>query len=111
MASTLIGKPSPVVLAAASAAVAEGFQQLRERVREAGPLDVREQNLILLSGFTVARKESGFKSHARRALEGGATADEVRHAVLLNLGAVASIELVADALRWADEVISARTGT
>src|ERR1700722_13775471 len=110
MPSNLTGKPSPAVLAAASAEVGAGFQELRERVRAAGPLDAREQNLILLSGFTVARQESGFKSHARRAMEGGATGDEVRHAVVLNLGAIASIELVADALRWADEVISARAG-
>jgi 4-carboxymuconolactone decarboxylase len=72
---------------------------------QSGPLDERTRELILLGAFTAARQEGGFKSHARRAIAAGATPDEVRQAVAITMGNVTSIEVVADALLWADEVI------
>jgi alkylhydroperoxidase/carboxymuconolactone decarboxylase family protein YurZ len=53
----------------------------------------------------VGRQEGGFKSHCRRALAAGATPEEVRQAVVITLSNVASIEVVADALLWVDEVV------
>lgn len=102
-------RPSPVTVKNASNAVGEAFLALRAAIGTAATLDAKTQELILLSGFLVARQESGFKAHCKRALENGASADDVRTAVLVNLGAVASIELVADALNWADDVLAART--
>ena len=89
--------------------VADGFQSaMRKAVDTAGPLDTRTRELILLAGYITARQGEGFKTHANRAMDAGATADEVRHACVLVLGATAALEPVVDALIWADEVIGAR---
>jgi 4-carboxymuconolactone decarboxylase len=88
--------------------VGEGFSALRGAAGKAGPLEPKILELILLSGYTVARMEGGYKTHAKRALDAGATPEEVLHATVINFGANAAIEQVADALSWADEVIAAR---
>ena len=99
--------PSPQTVGRYFPGVVEGHRALQAAAAAGGPLDERTRELILLAGFTVARQEGGFKSHCRRALAAGATADEVRQAVVITLSNVASIEVVADALLWADEVIGA----
>lgn len=99
--------PSPQTVRTHFAAVADAHSTLVRAAAEGGPLDERTRELILLGAFTVARQEGGFKSHARRALQAGATPDEVRQAAVLCLSNVASVEIVADALLWAGEVIGA----
>ncbi len=87
--------------------VFDTFGKLRRAVDAAGPLDTKTRELILLAGFTVGRQEGGYRAHCKRAMDAGATAEEVRQATVICLGATAAIELVADALSWADEVIAA----
>ena len=108
MAVDTAKRPSPVVLKSSFPSVAESFAALRAAIVKAGSLDQKLQELIVLAGFVVARQESGFKSHARRALDHGAAPEDVKTAVVVNLGATASIELVGDALRWVDEVLAER---
>lgn len=85
----------------------EAHRALQRAAAAGGPLDERTRELILLGAFTAARQEGGFKSHAQRALAAGATAAELRQAVAITMGNVTSIEGVADALRWVDEVTQA----
>jgi alkylhydroperoxidase/carboxymuconolactone decarboxylase family protein YurZ len=99
--------PSPETIRKHFPGVLEGHQALQRAAAGGGPLDERMRELILLAAFTVGRQEGGFKSHCRRALRAGATPDEVRQAVVITMSNVASIEVVADALLWADEVIAA----
>jgi alkylhydroperoxidase/carboxymuconolactone decarboxylase family protein YurZ len=89
--------------------VAASFAALRSGLVAGGPIEPKMLEVIQLAAFTIARQESGFKSHCRRALDLGATPDEVRHAV--DLGATASIEVVADALHWIDDVLAAIPAT
>lgn len=84
------------------------FAALRGAASKAGPLDAKTLELCLLSGYIVARMEGGYKAHAKRALDLGATPAEIVHATAFNLGANAAIEAVSDALTWADEIIGAR---
>lgn len=91
-----------------SAAIHESFRAFRTSLESAGPLDARTRELILLGGFTVARQEGGFKTHCRRALELGASLEEVRHAAVISFGAISSLEATADALRWVDDVVNSR---
>jgi 4-carboxymuconolactone decarboxylase len=98
--------PSPQTIGRFFPGVIEGHRALQASAAQGGPLDERTRELILLGAFTVGRQEGGFKSHCRRALAAGATADEVRHAVVITMSNVASIEVVADALLWADEVLA-----
>jgi alkylhydroperoxidase/carboxymuconolactone decarboxylase family protein YurZ len=100
-------RPSPLTVKAAAPAVGDAFLALRDAIDASSALDAKTRELVVLAGFVVARQEAGFKAHARRALANGATADELRAAALVTLGAVASIEHVADAITWADEVAAA----
>jgi 4-carboxymuconolactone decarboxylase len=97
--------PSPQTLGTHFPDMLEAHRALQAAAAQGGPLDERTRELILLGAFTAARQEGGFKSHARRAIAAGATPAEVRQAVAITMGNVTSIEVVADALLWAEEVI------
>ena len=95
--------PSPQTLGKQFPGMLEAHRALQAAA--GGPLDERTRELILLGAFTAARQEGGFKSHARRAIAAGATPAELRQAVAITMGNVTSIEVVADALLWVDEVV------
>jgi alkylhydroperoxidase/carboxymuconolactone decarboxylase family protein YurZ len=97
--------PSPQTLGKYFPGMIEAHHALQKAAVDGGPLDEKTRELILLGAFTAARQEGGFKSHARRALAAGATAEELRQAVALTMGNVTSIEVVADALLWVEAVV------
>jgi alkylhydroperoxidase/carboxymuconolactone decarboxylase family protein YurZ len=76
---------------------------LRAAVDSAGPLEAKTRELVLLGAYTAARQPLAFKVHYRRALVAGATVEEAKHAVLMTLGAAATLEPTVDALIWIDE--------
>lgn len=84
------------------------FAALRGAAGKAGPLDAKTLELCLLSGYIVGRMEGGFKTHAKRALDLGATKDELVHATAFNLAANAALEAVTNALTWIDEIAGAK---
>jgi 4-carboxymuconolactone decarboxylase len=96
---------SPQTLGRHFPGMLEAHRALQTVAAQSGPLDERTRELILLGAFTAARQEGGFKSHARRALTAGATPEMLRQAVAITMGNVTSIEVVADALLWIDEVV------
>ena len=109
MAQTVAPPISPVDrVRAVSPKIAESFQALRQAIDEAGPLERKYRELCNLSAFTTARIEGAFKTHCGRALEAGATQEEIRQACVLPFGATQAIGPIADALRWAEEVFAAR---
>jgi 4-carboxymuconolactone decarboxylase len=59
------------------------YDALSNACHKAGPLDKKTRRLVKLGIAIGMNSEGGIRSHARRALEEGITADEVRHAVLL----------------------------
>ena len=100
-----VRKPSSIAaLKASSPSIAEAFLKLRSVVVAESSLDAKTQELILLAGYVVGRQEGGFRTHAGRALEAGATVADLKTAVLLTLGGQASVEAVGDALGWVDEI-------
>ncbi|HEY7061620.1 MAG TPA: carboxymuconolactone decarboxylase family protein [Chloroflexota bacterium] len=103
MATTRARNPMEIVTDS-SAATAEAFQALRKAVNEAGPLPQSTRELIVSSNFATLGVQGAFMTHAKRALDGGATIEELRHAVLLTLGANAPFPRVAAALGWVDEL-------
>lgn len=72
-----------------------------------GPLDTRTRELVKLGIAIGASAEGAVKSHARRALEQGATRDEVEHAVVLALTTVGFPAMIA-ARVWVNEVFEAK---
>ncbi len=83
---------------------------LGKAARAAGPLDEKTSQLIQLAGAATVRSEGAVHSHARRALEAGATAEELRHALLL-LTSTIGFPAVSAALSWLDDVLAMQTGS
>ena len=73
-------------------------------VRKAGPLNEKTAHLIQLGAAAAIRSEGAVHSHARRALEAGATQDEVRHALLVVASTIGFPNVVA-AFSWAEDVL------
>ena len=87
-----------------SAKTAEAFQALRRAVNEDGPLPTHIRELIVSAAFATQGEEGAFRTPARRALVAGASPEELRHAVLVTLGANATFPKVAAALRWVESL-------
>ncbi len=73
-------------------------------VAEAGPLSDKVRQLVQLAAAAAIRSEGAVHSHARRAVEAGASAEEVRHAILLLTSTIGFPTVVA-AMTWADDVL------
>lgn len=86
--------------------LARAVDQLGTAATNAGPLDKKTVELIRLATAVGARGEGGVHSHTRRALEAGATADEIRHAVLLSVTSIGFPNTMA-AMSWVEDVLEA----
>ena len=84
--------------------VLQSHQELGKAVREAGPIDEKTAQLIQLAAAAAVRSEGGVHSHVKRALQAGATADEVYHSLIL-LTSTIGFPTVAASLSWAREII------
>jgi 4-carboxymuconolactone decarboxylase len=83
-------------------AYVDALERLGETVKSIGPLDARTCHLIQLAGAAASRSEGAVHSHARRALQAGATLDEIHHA-LLCLTSTIGFPAVSAALSWVDD--------
>lgn len=63
--------------------VAEAYERLGDTTRRAGSLTERETELIKLALAAGARLEGAVHSHARRALDAGASEEDLRHVGVL----------------------------
>ncbi len=84
--------------------VGRAYRSLGDAVAAAGPLDVKTSSLIKIGISVGARLEGAVRSHVRKALEAGATAEEIRHAILQATTTVGFPTMMAG-LSWADEVL------
>jgi AhpD family alkylhydroperoxidase len=87
--------------------VMSAVEQLGKATTDAGPLDEKTKQLVQLGAAAALRSEGAVHSHTRRALDAGATAAEVHHALLLLTSTIGFPTVVA-ALTWADDVIDRR---
>jgi len=69
-----------------------------------GPLDESTSHLVQIAAAAAIGSEGAVHSHVRRALDAGATEEEVRHAVLLLVSTI-GFPRAAAAMAWTDEVI------
>ena len=86
--------------------VSEAYDGLDEQCNAAGPLDRRACRLVKLGIAIGAGAPGAVRSHARRALEEGLAAADLRHAVALGLTTVGLPATVA-AMIWVNEVLEA----
>jgi 4-carboxymuconolactone decarboxylase len=81
-------------------------EALGQAVRESGPLDSKVLHLVQLAAAAAIRSEGAVHSHVRRALEAGATPDEIRHAVIA-LTSTIGFPNVTATLSWCEDVLKA----
>jgi alkylhydroperoxidase/carboxymuconolactone decarboxylase family protein YurZ len=82
----------------------DAVEALGATVRHAGPLEEKVIQLIQLGAAAAIHSEGAVHSHVRRAVEAGATAEEIRH-TLISLTSTIGFPTVVAAVSWADDVI------
>jgi AhpD family alkylhydroperoxidase len=86
------------------AAVTKAYEALGEACAQAGPLDAKTRELVKLGMAIGGRLEGAVHSHTRRALEAGASPDEVRHVVALAAPTLGFPTTIAVST-WVDDVL------
>jgi AhpD family alkylhydroperoxidase len=84
--------------------VLDAVANLGRSIREAGPLDEKQSQLIQLAAAAVLKAEGAVHSHTKRALKAGASPEEIRHALVL-LTSTIGYPNVAAALSWVDDIL------
>ena len=87
--------------------VYRALETLGKALREEGPLHGKTAHLIQLAAAASVRSEGSVHSHTRRALEAGATPQEIRHAVLLLVSTI-GYPTTAAALSWVNDILKNR---
>ena len=85
-------------------------ESLGKATKQEGPLDEKTAQLIQLAAAAAIRSEGAVHSHTKRALEAGASVDEIRH-VLILLTSTLGFPCVMAAMSWADEHLEAFKAT
>jgi AhpD family alkylhydroperoxidase len=73
-------------------------------VKELGPIDDKTSQLIQLAASAAIRSEGAVHSHARRAIDLGASSDEIYQTILL-LTSTIGFPNVAAAISWIDDLL------
>lgn len=82
----------------------EAVETLGQAAKRAGPLDEKTAQFVQLAAAAAIRSEGAVHSHVRRALEAGATPEDIRHALILLVSTIGFPTVVA-ALTWAEDVL------
>lgn len=89
--------------------VGDAYQALGKAVARAGPLDGKTRELIKLGVAIAAGQQGGTHSHTRKALDAGATPDELRHAAMQTLTTL-GFPTMMRGLSWVEDVLSGESG-
>jgi 4-carboxymuconolactone decarboxylase len=86
--------------------LAEAYRTVGDLASNSGPIDKKTQHLIQLGTAIGLCSKGAVRSHARRALDAGATDKEVFQVVLLSMTLVGFPAMIA-AYGWVNEVLAA----
>ncbi len=81
----------------------KAVEALGKVVKKEGPIKEKNAQLIQLAAAAAIKSEGAVHSHARRAIEAGATKSEVYHAILL-LSTTIGFPTVSAALSWLNDI-------
>jgi len=84
-------------------AIAKAYDEVSHHTATAGPLDDKTVQLVKLAMAIGSGQEGAVHSHARRALDSGASRDEIRHVGLLALTTLGFPRMMTG-LAWIDDV-------
>jgi len=88
--------------------IAKAVEELGKAAKQAGPIDEKSAQLIQLAAAASIRSEGAVHSHVRRALDAGATREEIHHTILLLTSTIGFPTVVAS-LSWIDDIIGEDT--
>ncbi len=89
--------------------LAEAYRKVGDMASNAGPMDKKTQHLVQLGTAIGLCSQGAVRSHARRALEAGATQEEILQVVLLSMTLVGFPAMIAS-YGWVNEVMAATKG-
>ncbi len=84
--------------------VMSALEDLGKSVKASGPLDEKTVHLMQLAAASAIQSEGSVHSHTRRALESGASPEEIYHSVLVLVSTV-GFPKIAAAISWVDDII------
>lgn len=83
------------------------YERLGGACHTSGPLEPKTRALVQLGMAIGIRSEGAAHSHVKKALEAGASPEEIRHAVLLGIPTLGLPTTVA-AFTWIDDILEGR---
>ncbi len=83
----------------------DAVESLGRAAKQSGPIDEKTAQLIQLAAAASSRSEGAVHSHVRRALQAGANAEEIEHAIVL-LTSTIGFPSVAATLSWVGDIVS-----
>ena len=87
-------------------AVWQAYENLGAAIAQSGPLEQKVRELVKLGMAAACGSESAVQSHTHRALEAGASPEEIEHAILLGITTIGFPQAMA-ALDWAKNAFEA----
>jgi alkylhydroperoxidase/carboxymuconolactone decarboxylase family protein YurZ len=81
----------------------EALENLGETIRKQGPLDEKTSHLIQLAAAAAIRSEGSVHNHSRRAIQAGATPEEIYHTIML-LTSTIGFPTTSAALSWVSDL-------
>ena len=85
--------------------VAEAYRVLGDTLSRSGPLDQKTICLIKIGMSVGSGQEGATRSHTRKAIDAGATREEIRHAVIVSVTTL-GFPMMMRGLSWVDDVLS-----
>lgn len=82
----------------------KAYEEAGKLARETGPIDAKTGNLIQMAACAALRSEGGVHSHARRAMQTGASTDEIYHTIALLINTV-GFPTAAAAFSWVNDLV------
>ncbi|MGD0887464.1 MAG: carboxymuconolactone decarboxylase family protein [Thermodesulfovibrionales bacterium] len=86
----------------------KAHEEAGKLAKEAGPIDAKTGNLVQLAACVALRSEGGVHSHARRAMQAGASKDEIYHTIALLINTV-GFPTIAAAFSWVNDIIEGKS--
>jgi 4-carboxymuconolactone decarboxylase len=83
------------------------LENMGSAIHDEGPIKGKTAELIQLAGAASVQSEGSVHSHTRRAVEAGATADEIYHTLLLLVSTI-GFPRTSAAMRWAQDILAVK---
>ncbi len=89
------------------AGLMKAHEEAGKLAKDSGPIDAKTANLMQLAACVAMRSEGGVHSHARRAIQAGASSEEIYHTIALLINTV-GFPTAAAAFSWVNDLLKSK---